>query len=52
MENRAAINNAWAEGLAAGKDGQGRAANPYIGKSPDLAKAWDEGWKKGSGYLA
>jgi len=46
MGDRAKINEAWAEGLAAGKDGQGRASNPYIGKSSDLAKAWDQGWSE------
>lgn len=52
MEERAKINSAWAEGLAAGKSGEVRASNPYVGKSSDLAKAWYEGWKEGSGNLA
>ena len=52
MEDRAQINNAWAEGRKAGVDGKGQTSNPYIGNNPDLAKAWDQGWQEGSGYLA
>lgn len=51
MENRAKINDAWAEGRKAGLEGQSRASNPYIGKSSVLAKSWDLGWQEGSGYL-
>lgn len=40
--------NAWAEGLAAARHGEARAANPYIGANSELAKEWDQGWNEGS----
>ena len=49
LENRAKINDAWLEGLTTGREGKVRAVNPYIGRNPELAKAWDEGYKESTG---
>jgi len=43
--SRSDLANVWAEGLLAAKAGKPRAANPYVGKNPELAKNWDQGYR-------
>jgi len=48
MTSRNGISKAWGDGYKAGKDGESRSSNPYIGQTSVLAKSWDEGWQEGA----
>lgn len=52
MKTRLQKNDAWVEGLTAGRSGKSRFSNPYLYKSPELAKEWDIGWQEGASNSA